>query len=101
MSNLLSKGNKIYYIDYEDSKSSYTIVDIIEVKQENPGRVMKPELYYYVHSDNLSNATGYYPIFAEEVDRDDDCGRFFSSSEKAHKAYKKYKSRMAEKKEEN
>ena len=83
---MLHIGDKIYYLDYEESHSSYTIKKIYEVN-DNP--IMKDGIYYYVHSDLLPNETGYYPIFANEVDNIG-C-RFFSSEEKASSEYKKWK----------
>lgn len=95
MNDLLSKGDKIYYIDFEDSKASYTV---LEIRNAKPGSFVKGGPYYYVHSDNLSNATGYYPIFVEEVDKEGGRGRFFSTPKKAHEAYEKFKINVAKKK---
>lgn len=83
---LLNIGDKIYYIDYEESSSSYTIENIYEVK-DNP--VMKDGWYYTIHSDLLSVATGYYPLYVDEVDADG--SRFFSSEKFAHDAFVKFK----------
>lgn len=82
---MLNIGDKIYYMDYEDSGASYTIEGIFEVK-DNP--VMKDGLYYNVHSDRLPAETGYYPVKVDCVDAK--ITRFFSSADKAKKAYQKH-----------
>ena len=83
---MLKVGDKIYYIDYEDSKASYTIQSIYEVK-DNP--LMKSGTYYRIHDDNCSNLSGYYPLLAKNVDSKP--GRFFSSPENAHERYELWK----------
>lgn len=82
---MLNIGDKIYYMDYEESGASYTIEGIFEVKN-NP--VMKDGLYYSVHSDKLPIETGRYTIAASNIDLEN--SRFFSSAEKASAAYKRH-----------
>ncbi len=79
--NSLKIGAKIYYIDYEDSKNSYTIVKEPELNSFG-------QLVYTIHSDQLSKATGYYPLPVDAID--DMNHRFFSTQEKAHEAYVKF-----------
>lgn len=52
---------------------------------------MEDGVYYDVHSDSLSKATGYHIIHSKSVDSDD---RFFSTPELAKDAYKKYKEKQ-------
>lgn len=75
-------GDKIYYIDYEESKASYTIEKI-----ENVSGCKK----YVVHADNLPKECGYYPIFKSQIDSGNIRDRFFSSPELAHEGYVKFK----------
>lgn len=82
---MLNIGDKIYYIDYEESNSSYTIKGI---SNEKGNSVMKEGTYYTIHSDILSGGMGYYPLLVDEVDKE--FGRFFSTPEKAHQEYVKF-----------
>lgn len=82
--NLLQKGRKIYPISYEENGSTYTVVGLFEVHDND---FQKSGIYYQLHSDKLSIMTGYYPLSIDLVDN----GRYFSSEEKAHKAYVKMK----------
>ena len=82
---MLNVGDKIYYIDYEESNSSYTIKVI---SNEKGNSVMKEGTYYTIHSDILSGGMGYYPLLVDEVDKE--FGRFFSTPEKAHQEYVKF-----------
>ena len=88
---MLKIGNKIYYIDYEESKASYTIVGISKVINN---KFQKDGFYYDIHSDLLSNATGYYSIPINVVDSDNLNTRFFSSPVLAHIAYSKFKKKI-------
>lgn len=81
----LKEGDKIYYIDYEESGCSYTVCDIF-FKKDND--LCKGGLSYSIHSDSLSQMTGYYDLLVSQVD--DPADRFFSSPEKAHEAYAKF-----------
>lgn len=89
---MLKVGDKIYYIDYEISKASYTIQSIYEVK-DNP--LMKSGTYYIIHADNCSNLSGYYSLLAKNIDFQ--TGRFFSSPENAHEGYKLWKLKVTTK----
>jgi hypothetical protein len=75
---LLKIGDKIYYIDYEESKHSYTIIEVIGEK------------LYYIHSDHLPNTTGYYTIPVNIIDSDNIRDRFFSSPKLAHIGYSRF-----------
>ena len=83
---MLNVGDKLYYIDYEDSNASYTITSIIEVKDDE---LMKNGIYYIIHADLLSNLFGYYQKEVSNIDSE--IGRFFSSKEKAKEMYAKWK----------
>lgn len=83
---MLNIGDKLYHMDYEDSKASYTITSIIEVKDDE---FMKDGTYYIIHADLLSNLTGYYQMEISNIDSE--IGRFFSSKEKAKEMYAKWK----------
>ena len=83
---MLNINDKIYYIDYEESGSVYTVKKIVEEKKNS---ILPPGLYYAIHADNLSDCTGYYSISVDSVDNDVD--RFFSTPEKAHDAYVNFK----------
>lgn len=85
---MLSVNDTIYYMDYEESHSSYTIIRIDYIKNNS---FMPKGYYYYVHSDLLPKGTGYYFIRVDEVDSDNVKDRFFSSPNKAHEGYIKYK----------
>lgn len=80
---MLKVGDKIYYIDYEVSKTSYTIQSIYEVKDNS---FMKSGTYYRIHADNCSDLSGYSQLPIENIDSK--TGRFFSSQENAHERYK-------------
>ena len=80
---LLQKESKIYFLDYEVSGRSYTITGIYEVHGND---FQKTGIWYSIHSDKLSDATGYYSILDDSVDKD----RFFSTPELAHEAYLKF-----------
>lgn len=86
MNSNLKLKDKIYYIDFEESHASYTIVKIDEVDNN---------IIYQVHSDQLPSLTGYYPLAAESIDNDGD--RFFSSPELAHDGYVKFKEKRERK----
>lgn len=83
---MLNVGDKIYYIDYEESEASYTIIKIIESN------------FYCIHSDKLPNATGYHVIPINIVDSNNIKDRFFSSPKLAHIGYCKFKDWLKEKK---
>ena len=79
---MLNVGDKVYYLDYEDSHHSYTIVKAPELNSLGL-------LCYTIHSDQLSNLTGYYPLLVDVIDKPE--SRFFSSPEKAKQAYEIFK----------
>lgn len=81
---MLNIGDKLYYIDYEESKASYTIESIYDAR-ENENFV--DDYYYVVHSDSLPKGVGYYPISINCVDSNNIKDRFFSNPELAHTAY--------------
>lgn len=83
---MLKIGDKIYHIDYEVSKASYTIQSIYEVKDNS---FMKSGTYYRIHADNCSDLSGYSQLPIENIDSK--TGRFFSSPENAHERYKLWK----------
>lgn len=85
---MLNVGDKIYYLDYEDSHSSYTIVQIEEI---NNNEYIKDGSYYHVHSDSFPNGVGYYLVSAEQVDTNNIKDRYYSSPEKAHESYLRFK----------
>ena len=91
----LEEGDKIYYIDYEESGNSYTICDIFFKKGND---FCKGGLSYSIHSDQLNGMTGYYDLLVSQVDNPKD--RFFSSPEKAHDAYAKFLERTGQTNEE-
>lgn len=59
----------------------------VGVFEVHDNEYQKSGIYYQLHSDKLSIMTGYYPLPIDLVDD----GRYFSSEEKAHKAYVKMK----------
>jgi len=82
---MLNKGSKIYYIDYEESEASYTIIAMQFVKNHE----FYPDgILYTVHSDSFSQSSGYYPMHEYSIDKED--GRFFTTPEKAHDAYEAF-----------
>ena len=85
---LLQAGNKIYYIDYEDSGTAYTIEGISEVFDNE---YMTTGLYYNIHADSLSAETGHCLILSDEIENEH--ARFFTSEENAHEAYIAFKNR--------
>lgn len=87
----IQKGSKLYYIDYENRNTSYTVVDIQEV-HDDP--CMKTGIYYQIHSDQLSAETGYYHISESCIDND----RLFTSEELAHRAFIRFKKRIRKQK---
>jgi hypothetical protein len=82
---MINVGDKIYYIDYEESGTSYTVKGIENVQNNS---FMKDGIWYFVHSDTLPNECGYHHIYAAQVDSDN---RFFSSPTLAKKAYENFK----------
>ena len=82
---MINVGDKIYYIDYEESDTSYTVKGIEDVRNNS---LMKDGIWYFVHSDTLPNECGYNYIYAAHVDSDN---RFFSNPALAKKAYEKFK----------
>lgn len=82
---MINVGDKIYYIDYEESGASYTVKGIEDVRNNSS---MKDGIWYFVHSDTLPNECGYSHIYAAHVDNNN---RFFSSPVLAKKAYEKFK----------
>lgn len=79
---LIQKGSKIYYIDYEKSNSSYTVNNISIVTDND---YMTSGIYYNVHADNLPLETGYYTVLDDLINAEG--SRYYSSPEKAHMAY--------------
>ena len=83
---LLQKDTKIYSIDYEDSKCSYTVIGVSELTDAD---TWQKRLCYDIHSDQLNTGRGFsLPI--DVIDKSDITGRFYSSPELAHEAYVRF-----------
>jgi len=78
----LKRGDKIYYIDYEESGNSYTVTGLSVLPRNE---LFKGGVAYAIHADDLPFATGHYTVLLDEIDQGD--GRFFSTPEKAREAY--------------
>ena len=84
---MLNVGDKIYYLDYEYSHNSYTIVRIEKI---NINEYIKDGSYYQIYPDSLPNGVGYYLVPVEQVDTINIKDRYYSSPEIAHEAYLRY-----------
>jgi len=83
---LLQKDAKIYYLDYEESNNSYTVVSISELTDAD---TWQKRLCYDIRSDHLNTGRGFaLPI--DVIDKSDITGRFYSSPELAHEAYVRF-----------
>lgn len=87
----IQKDSKLYYIDYENRNTTYTVVGIHEI-YDNP--CMKTGVYYQVHSDQLPAETGYHYVPEVIIDNQ----RLFTSEELAHKAFIRFKKRIQKQK---
>ena len=84
-------GDKLYYLDYEETGCSYTIMSS---KQSSGGGGGLPAgNYYMVKIDSLKSLKT-YPVSVRSVDRHD--GKYFSTPEKAKEAYKRFKEHLKE-----
>ena len=81
----MKPGDKLYYIDYEESGDSYTIMSTVQVNEK---KEVPPGNYYMVTIDKTKSLKT-YPIPVKQVDRRD--GRYFSSPDKAAAAYIAYR----------
>lgn len=84
---MLEIGNKLYYIDFEKTHSSYIIKEITH----HEGEILMPDGdYYVVIMDKFPNCIYTYEIPIEQVDSDNIYDKFYSTPEKAKIAYKEY-----------
>ncbi len=81
-------GDKLYYIDYEDTGASYTVMSS---KQSDGSKGLPAGNYYMVKVDAIKSLKT-YPVSVRSVDRHD--GKYFSTPEKAKEAYKKYREHL-------
>ena len=77
----MKAGEKLYYIDYEASGDSYTVMSTVQM-DEKSGLI--PGNYYMVTIDKTKSLKT-YPVSVKDVDRRG--GKYFSSPEKAAAAY--------------
>ncbi len=78
-------GEKIYYIDYEISGDTYTVMSTI---QSDGKSGLAPGNYYMVTIDKTKSLKT-YPVSVKDVDRRG--GKYFSTPEKAAAAYIEYR----------
>ena len=86
----LTPGDKLYYMDYEESGNYYTIImySAISPLFLSEDRACRGGVDYSVHADGMPPLSGHYPVFVGEVDTED--GRFFSHHRKQKKPMKNF-----------
>ena len=81
-------GDKLYYIDYEKSGDSYTVMSSM---QSDGSKDLPRGNYYMIKVDSIQSLKT-FPVPVKSVDRSD--GKYFSTPEKAKEAYKRYKEHL-------
>ena len=84
---MLEIGNKLYYINFENTNISYIINEI----KHHEGELLIPDGDYYVVTMNkFPNCIYTYEILIEQVDSDNIYDKFYSTPEKAKKGFEEY-----------
>lgn len=81
----MKTGDKLYYIDYEQSGASYTIMSTV---QSHGDKELPEGNYYMVKVDSIKSLKT-FPVSVKAIDRRG--GKYFSTPEKASAAYIEYR----------